>query len=149
MRRRRRGAALVEFALVLPVLMLLLLGVIELGLIVNTWMMLMNGANVGARMAAIGSSVDAIRTATISATRQNVPPSAVLVEYCTNPAGTEDTNWSAAGNSSDGRHNAAPAGAMVRVRIKNFQHAMVTGSFFMTGSLPMSVIAVQRREKDQ
>jgi Flp pilus assembly protein TadG len=48
-RLRRRGAALVEFALVLPVLLLTLLGILELGRVLQVQQVLTNAAREGAR----------------------------------------------------------------------------------------------------
>ncbi len=48
----RRGVAAVEFAVVLPLLMLLLVGIWELGRIINVQIILNNAARDGARLAA-------------------------------------------------------------------------------------------------
>jgi hypothetical protein len=50
---RQRGAVLVEFALVLPLLLLLLLGIAELGRVFNYWIDQTHLANVAARWAAV------------------------------------------------------------------------------------------------
>ena len=50
--RRRRGVAAVEFAVVLPLLMLLLLGIWELGRIIHVQITLNNAARDGARLGA-------------------------------------------------------------------------------------------------
>src|SRR6266850_1913352 len=55
-RSRRRGQALVEFALVFPILMLFLFGIIVWGLGVFYQQQLQNAAREGARYAAIHSS---------------------------------------------------------------------------------------------
>jgi hypothetical protein len=55
--RRRRGddgASLVEFALIAPVLSLLLFGVIEFGLVLNDYQSLRQSAREGARQAVVG-----------------------------------------------------------------------------------------------
>jgi Flp pilus assembly protein TadG len=56
-RRRRRGVAAVEFAFVLPLLLLLLIGIWELGRIIHVQMTLNNAARDGARIAAQASIV--------------------------------------------------------------------------------------------
>jgi Flp pilus assembly protein TadG len=53
MRRRSRGQALVEFALIFPVLVLLLLGIFEVGRLVFAYNTLGNAAREGARVAAV------------------------------------------------------------------------------------------------
>jgi Flp pilus assembly protein TadG len=52
--RRSRGQALVEFALILPVLMLLLLGIIEFGRAWNVKQVLTDAAREGARLSVVG-----------------------------------------------------------------------------------------------
>jgi Flp pilus assembly protein TadG len=63
----RRGQALVEFALILPLLMLVLMGIIELGRAWNMKQVLTDAAREGARLAVVGdpslSSYAATRTA--------------------------------------------------------------------------------------
>ena len=54
-RRRRRGSQLVEFALVLPFLLILTLGLVQYGLIYNTALTITNLSRDSARYAAINS----------------------------------------------------------------------------------------------
>jgi Flp pilus assembly protein TadG len=56
-RWRDRGAAAVEFALVVPVLILLIFGSIEFGLAVQARTMIGNAAREGVRVASLGGSV--------------------------------------------------------------------------------------------
>ncbi len=53
-RRRRSGQTLVEFALTLPILLLLLFGIIEFGRIFQSWVTLQNAARAAARYATTG-----------------------------------------------------------------------------------------------
>lgn len=55
-RRSQRGVALVEFALVLPLLIVLLFSVWELGRIFDAWLVVTNAAREGARYAVAGES---------------------------------------------------------------------------------------------
>ncbi len=54
LRPRRRGQAIVEFVIALPVLLLLLFGVIEFGRLVFSWMAVQNAARLGLRYAVTG-----------------------------------------------------------------------------------------------
>lgn len=54
--RARRGAAVVEFALVVPLLFMLLLGIIEFGRTMMVYQVINNAARQGARQAVLGSS---------------------------------------------------------------------------------------------
>lgn len=53
--RREEGQALVEFALILPILLILLFGVIEFGKLFNYWLDEGHLANTGARYAVVDS----------------------------------------------------------------------------------------------
>jgi Flp pilus assembly protein TadG len=64
-RQSRRGATLVEFALVAPLGFLLILGIIVSGIVVTNYIQLTNAARDGARLAAIcGSGVNLAAPAT-------------------------------------------------------------------------------------
>src|SRR5690242_1573446 len=52
--RRRRAQSLVEFALTLPILLLLIFGIIEFGRIFQAWVTLQNAARVAIRYAVTG-----------------------------------------------------------------------------------------------
>ncbi len=52
-----RGQAMVEFALVLPILLLLVLGIISYGLYINANVTLQQAARIGARAASVGDTV--------------------------------------------------------------------------------------------
>ncbi|MCU1596379.1 MAG: TadE family protein [Glaciihabitans sp.] len=62
-----RGAAAVEFALILPLLVLLIMGLIEFSLLFNTQISLTNAAREGARVMAIHNDPALAKSATISA----------------------------------------------------------------------------------
>jgi Flp pilus assembly protein TadG len=53
-RRRDTGSAAVEMALVLPILLLLVVGMLDFGITYNHWISLTNLAHEGARLAAVG-----------------------------------------------------------------------------------------------
>ena len=56
----KRGAALVEFTIVLLILMVLVFGIIEMGLLIKDYLALSHAAREGARSAAIGSPVGVV-----------------------------------------------------------------------------------------
>jgi Flp pilus assembly protein TadG len=68
MRQRERGQAVVEFALVLPLLCLMALFVIQVGLVVRDSLMVLNAARAGARAAAVEPNVEAATDAALAAT---------------------------------------------------------------------------------
>ena len=61
--RRDSGQSLVEFALVLPILLALILGIVEFGRGFQAWLTLSNASAVGARTAAVGASAAQIEVA--------------------------------------------------------------------------------------
>lgn len=63
---RDRGASAVEFALVLPVLLLIVIGIIEFGRAYNIQTTLSNAARDGVRVMALQDSATAARTTTKS-----------------------------------------------------------------------------------
>jgi Flp pilus assembly protein TadG len=56
MRRGQRGVTTVEAAIVLPVFILVLIGLIEFGIVLHTNIILQNASREGARFGALGSS---------------------------------------------------------------------------------------------
>ena len=54
--KNNRGQAMVEFALVLPILLLLIIGSMEFGLIIHKYLVVAEAAREGARSAAVGNS---------------------------------------------------------------------------------------------
>ncbi|WP_090445603.1 TadE/TadG family type IV pilus assembly protein [Natronincola peptidivorans] len=56
LRKSENGQALVELALVLPILLLLVFGMIEFGRVFGTQLVILHGAREGARAAAVGAS---------------------------------------------------------------------------------------------
>src|SRR5687768_6146104 len=69
LRRRRRGDAVIEFALLAPVLILILFGIIELGRVVDAWIVVHNAAREGARAGVLVYADTDASTAAADATR--------------------------------------------------------------------------------
>jgi len=61
--KNERGVALVEFAIVAPFLIFLVMGIIEFGWIFNGYIIVSGSAREGARLAIMGADFDAIQTA--------------------------------------------------------------------------------------
>ncbi|MDP4088804.1 MAG: pilus assembly protein [Bacillota bacterium] len=59
--RRKKGQALVEFAIILPVIMLLLMGILQFGMMLNSYLEVQNAAREGARTGIVGSTDTGIR----------------------------------------------------------------------------------------
>lgn len=61
--RRERGSAAVEFALLLPILLLVLLALVQVGVLARDQLVLTQASRAGAREAAVTASVEAVREA--------------------------------------------------------------------------------------
>ena len=64
--KNQRGQALVEFTIVLPILMLLIMGIFQFGMMLNAYITIGNAAREGARAGIIGSTDAEIRNLIIS-----------------------------------------------------------------------------------
>jgi Flp pilus assembly protein TadG len=84
---RDRGAAAVEFALLLPMLLLLVFGIIDFGRALNAQITLTQAAREGARLASLGQSSANVSTATTNAAT-GLKPVTVTVTTCQPSTGT-------------------------------------------------------------
>lgn len=64
--KQEKGQALVEFAIILPVLLLLIMGILQFGMMLNAYLAIENAAREGARTGIAGSSDAEIRQSIIS-----------------------------------------------------------------------------------
>lgn len=64
--QNNRGQSMVEFALILPILLLLVLGIIEFGRVFNQTLIVTAAAREGARSAAVGNSDTIARNTALS-----------------------------------------------------------------------------------
>lgn len=95
-RFRQAGATAVEFALVIIILLLLLVGLLEFGRAIFQWNSAVEATRHGARIASIASPDEAGRALVLAAMRRSLPElqnAQITVEYSTNgvaygPAGT-------------------------------------------------------------
>lgn len=54
--KNRKGQSMVEFAMILPVILLILMGIVEFGRFYNAWLMVSHASREGARMASLGAT---------------------------------------------------------------------------------------------
>ncbi len=89
-RRRRLGAAAVEFAVVAPVFFLFIVGIIDIGRAVMVQNLLAHAARDGARTATLdGASVEGIQ-ASVKQTMQGVAITGITVDVDPNPLESAD-----------------------------------------------------------
>lgn len=140
---RRRGATLVEFALLLPVLLAILLGIIEFGWLVKNHLTLANATREGARAAAVGGSTSVIQTRitnTGSPLSFTSPNGSILMQYSTNNGSTYLT-WPA----DSGTSNGVPSGNLVKITVTT-KHQALTGFFSFLNNKNLQVSVTMRRE---
>lgn len=128
--RRRAGSTLVEFALILPVLIAVIIGIMEFGWMVYNNMTIANGAREGARLAALGSSPWSVRS--LVDTRVLPLNVSTSVQHSID-GGVTYVNTNAVGSTSNGSNTAtlpndAPFGALMRVTVV-LRYRPLTGFF--------------------
>ncbi len=144
---RNRGSYAVEMALVMPVLLILVFGIIEVGLLFNSVVLLKSGAREGCRSAAIGASTAEIAEKAQSACTSLSSSPTITSWY----RGAGETEWSLLTDTTQGEQtvNAAPAGSEVRVTLQ-YDHTLVASNLFPTlgesGVLTLQSSIVMRRE---
>jgi Flp pilus assembly protein TadG len=84
---RDRGAAAVEFALLLPVLLLLIFGMIDFGRAINAQITLTQAAREGARLAALGQSTATVVSRAQTAATSLSPVTVTVISACPVNAG--------------------------------------------------------------
>lgn len=77
-RHEQEGVAAVEFAVMLPLLVVLVFGIIEFGLVFNTQLSLTGAAREGARVMAIHNDQAAAVAATLSSASMNPEPTVTV-----------------------------------------------------------------------
>jgi Flp pilus assembly protein TadG len=127
---RRRGQALVEFCLVVPIFLLLLSGVIDFGFLLFQRMSVINAAREGARAAAMvydaSTAVTVAQQTAVSAAAQgaiSISTSSVSV-VCTDKSGTNESC------------NVAKQGDSVRVTVSYTYHTFFP--LLLGATIPLS-----------
>lgn len=87
--KKNRGQAMVEFALVLPILLLLLFGMIEFGRVFHEYLVVTHAAREGARVATLGGT-DAEILTSVNIAADSVPAT-VIVPLGTRVRGSQVT----------------------------------------------------------
>ena len=124
-----------EMAIVAPILILLLFGTMEMGLLFRDSLVLNSACREAARVAALGG-----RTADVTARAQAAATTLVASnvtdtqQYRTYSAGTWGS-WTNLANTGDGTANNAPSGAQIRITL-TYPHELCTGSLFASLANP-------------
>jgi len=87
--RSQRGAVVVEAAIVLPIFVLILVGILEFGIVFHDYLVLQNASREGARFAAVGHPATAIEQRVRDFTfHLNDPELAVEITNAQGPRGS-------------------------------------------------------------
>jgi len=126
---QRQGTATVEFALVLPLLLGLLFGIIEFGLLFKDQLSIQQAAREGARVAAVGKVRTEVNNRITASVATLVTASLTYDVMYRTYSGGAWSSYTTLGTTADGTANDAPVGAQIRVRT-HYVHAFATGSLF-------------------
>ena len=138
--RARRGAALIEFAIIVPLLLLLVFGICEFGLLMKNYLTISQAAREGSRSASLGNPVATIiQRVVATATTVTIDPNRISLEY-RDTAGV----WVPLGDSGSG--NNAPVGSLIRVKVE-YDHQLVTGYIFPGQSIKMLTTEMVMRKE--
>ncbi len=85
-RRNESGASLAEFALILPILLIMLFGIVEFGIAFNRAQAIEAGAREGARLASLQSTTQADINNRVNATLAGIPFDSSPVIAAASPA---------------------------------------------------------------
>jgi len=150
--RSRRGTATVELALVLPTLIVLVFGVIEVGLLVRATLAVNHVANEAARAAAIGTTPAQI-DASLPAMSPGINAQLITATYTCRTWDEETQTWGPwVTLGSSGTENDAASGSQVMVEFQ-YPYGMVFARLFGAmlhasddGTIPLSASMVTIRE---
>ncbi len=147
--RRRQGTGLVEFALVAPLLLIIVLGIIDFGLLGRATLVVANAAREGARAASVGQPTANIYTRITNAgaptlktnTSGQVTNGSILMQQAVYQNVPVYVAWPADSGSGTDARNGVAAGNYVRITV-SYEHRSITGLLSRTISIPV----VMRRE---
>lgn len=140
---RRNGSVILEFALVVPLLLLMLIGIMEFGWLVKNNLTIANATREGARVASVGRTTSEIQT--------RIQNSASPLKV-TSPDGSIDMKWSD-NNGADGypytvtdsgTKNGVMAGKLIKITVRS-QHKTLT-RFPILSNRNVESYATMRRE---
>ena len=125
--RLRRGAALIEFAMVVPWLVIMILGIVEFGWYAKNQLTVANATREGARAASLGRSVgEVILRVRRSAAPIRINDGDVKLQYSTDSGATyRDVH-----NKVSGTENDAPSGSLLKVTVTAPHRSLTSLSLF-------------------
>jgi Flp pilus assembly protein TadG len=142
--RAQHGTQTVEFAMILPVLLLLLFGMIDFGRGYFSWLIITNGAREGARAASVGKTASVINTK-VQDSISGLYTTSIVSGTCPTTEGAVCITTANAGGAS---------GTAVTVNVRyNFKFLVIPSlmtligpSTIITGVFPLNASATMRLE---
>jgi hypothetical protein len=123
----RHGVVAVEMAMVAPILLFLMFGIVEFGMMFHAQMQLNNMTREAARVAAIGAQPAAVLTRLGSSGIINTDDMDISIEYRTYLGSGSWSSWQTLATGTD--YNTALAGSEVRVT-SVFDYHLTVGALF-------------------
>lgn len=141
--RQKLGQAVVEFALVMPILIILFLAIIELAIFMNNHLSVANAAREGARAAAVGRAPDAVKSRVTKLATGLAPITSndITLQSSANNGSTWTNLVDADG---DGFNDAGP-GDLIRVTV-NIEHNQLTGIVPYLSGIDIRKVVTMKRE---
>ncbi len=155
-RPANRGSITVEMVLVTPILLVLLFGIIEFGLIFKDIAILKQATREGVRTAAVGETTTQI-ISQVRSSAATISPDALTIELKYRVYSGGWPSWDSAptlGNTGSGEsaQNDAPQGAQIRVQV-SYPHQLISGRLFSgladdpdTQTMTLTTSSIMRRE---
>ncbi len=140
---KRRASTLIEFALIVPILLAIVMGIIEFGWQMKNQLTVANAAREGARYASVGKPTTKV-IERIQSMATNIPgaPNSLTITISRNVADGTTYN-TIVGNT--GTTNDAPTGSLIRIQVSAPNHSL-TGLFPFLNNRTLRAEVVMRRE---
>jgi len=155
-RLANRGSITVEMVLVTPVLLVLLFGIIEFGLIFKDIAILKQATREGVRTAAVGATTTEI-ISQVESSAATISPDDLTIELKYRAYSGGWPSWDTAptlGNIGSGEtaQNDAPPGTQIRVQV-SYPHQLISGRLFSgladnpdSQTMTLTTSSIMRRE---
>lgn len=139
--RSRRASTLVEFALIVPILLAIMLGILEFGWLISRTYTVGNATREGARYGALGKTISETKSRVITTSLPvTVTDAQITLEYLNTSTNTW-TTWPA----DSGGKNGVPVDSQLRVKVVT-PHASLTRFFPFLNNRNITQYTVMRRE---
>lgn len=140
---RRRGTTIVEFALIIPVLLAILLGIIEFGWLISRTYTVGNATREGARFGALGKTISETKSRVRgSSASVTIADSEITLQYYNISTSTWQS-WPSDNTTTS--TNGVPVDSQLKVTVAT-PHSSLTGFFPFLRNRTITQSTVMRRE---